>query len=191
MENNLQVPDDVEAKIHQVLTDLYAKADVDCVLLADISGQLIDTAGHTNGMDTSVVSVLAAGQLAAMEELSRQIGDPEQSTAFLQEGQNRRIYLFNVAGSFVLIVIFGVSVPLGVVRLFATQAVEILVYLSELYEMWASQSSQALGMDFGNDDVLDFGAELDAELDIQFGADMDTDLDEELSDAVNITFKGF
>jgi predicted regulator of Ras-like GTPase activity (Roadblock/LC7/MglB family) len=82
----------------------------------------------------AIVAALAAGDVAAMAELSNRIGEPDPHGSFFHEGETKSIYLHNIAGSFILIVIFRSETPIGLVRLFAKRAVEQLLPITEEFE---------------------------------------------------------
>jgi predicted regulator of Ras-like GTPase activity (Roadblock/LC7/MglB family) len=82
----------------------------------------------------AVVAALAAGDVAAMAELSKRIGEDDPHGSFFHEGETKSIYLHNIAGSFILIVIFRAETPIGLVRLFAKRAVEQLMPITEEFE---------------------------------------------------------
>jgi hypothetical protein len=83
---------------------------------------------------------LGAGQLTAVSELARQIGDPEPSGTFLHEGHHKRAYLCQVADSFVVIVVFTEDVPVGLIRLLTERAVADLDVLVKEFERWVDAS---------------------------------------------------
>lgn len=134
MSNGLSLPADLVANIDHILDHLQQKARTDCILLADVSGQLIATKGQMVEGTPTTVAALAAGDVAAMGELSRQIGEENPHGSFFHEGEQKSIYLHNIAGSFILIVIFRTETPLGLVRLFAKRAVDDLRELTAKFE---------------------------------------------------------
>jgi predicted regulator of Ras-like GTPase activity (Roadblock/LC7/MglB family) len=113
---------------------LAEKARTDSIVLADISGQVIAIQGIMDEGTPAVVAALAAGDVAAMAELSKKIGEEDPHGAFFHEGETKSIYLHNIAGSFILIVIFRTETPIGLVRLFAKRAVEQLLPLTKEFE---------------------------------------------------------
>jgi len=121
-------------QIEQVLSELHRMTEAECVLLADITGQLISLQGQVEKSDPVLLAALAAGDVAAMSELSRRIGETDSSGTFLHEGKNKCIYTFNVGGSFILIVIFRSETPVGMVRLFASRAAEKFEVMIEKFE---------------------------------------------------------
>jgi len=130
----LTLPTELVKQIEQILADLRREAEAECALLADISGQLISVEGQIRGVDPVLVAALAAGDVAAMAELTRLIGEDSLYGSFLHEGECKSIYLFSVASSFILIVIFWADTPLGLVRLVGGRAAAQLYALSATFE---------------------------------------------------------
>jgi predicted regulator of Ras-like GTPase activity (Roadblock/LC7/MglB family) len=149
MSLGLALPAEMAEKIDEMLMRLCREAGAQCALLADISGQLISVQGRTQGIDPVLVAALAAGDVSAMSELSRQVGESDPHGSFLHEGQNKNIYLFNVAGSFILIVVFGPDVPVGLVRLFVGRTADDLADLTDKFEELMEKPSPAADADFG------------------------------------------
>lgn len=134
MEKGLHIPEELLNKIEYILGHLAEKARTDSIVLADISGQVISIQGIMDEGTPAVVAALAAGDVAAMAELSKRIGENDPHGSFFHEGETKSIYLHNIAGSFILIVIFRTETPIGLVRLFAKRAVEQLIPLTEEFE---------------------------------------------------------
>jgi predicted regulator of Ras-like GTPase activity (Roadblock/LC7/MglB family) len=148
-------------QIEQIIASLRRMAEAECVMLADISGQLISVHGHLEESDPTLVAALAAGDVAAMAELSRRIGEESPSCSLLHEGKHKSIYMHNIANSFVLLVVYGSDTLVGMVRLFAGRAAEKLEELAVEFEELASQP--------GAPPAADFGAALADELEKAFG----------------------
>lgn len=134
MKQGLHIPEEMLEKIDYILTHLAEKAHTDSIVLADISGQVISLQGIMDEGTPAVVAALAAGDVAAMAELSNRIGESDPHGSFFHEGETKSIYLHNIAGSFILIVIFRSETPIGLVRLFAKRAVEQLLPITEEFE---------------------------------------------------------
>jgi predicted regulator of Ras-like GTPase activity (Roadblock/LC7/MglB family) len=161
-------------KLESVIRDLQRKSQAEVVLLADVSGQLIAHYGQTSDMDPAIVAALGAGQLTAVTELARQIGEPEPSGSFLHEGSYKRAYLCKVAESFVVIVVFTEEVPVGLIRLLTERAVHELTERVVEFER-AIEETDAFTMRWGDD--ADEGN--------------DDDLETVVSDAFDEAFEGF
>lgn len=166
MRTSMALPEDLATSIENVLVELHRKAKAECVLLADVSGQLISRQGRVDEIDPVLVAALAAGDVAAMSELTRQIGEENPHGSFLHEGQNKSIYLFSVAGSFILIAIFGSDTPVGLMRLFVRRAAEQLHPLTSEFEDVMGQPTPQSGAEVEVD--VDFGTTLADELDKAF-----------------------
>ena len=134
MIQGLHIPEELLDEIEYILNHLAEKARTDTILLADISGQLIAIQGIMEEGTPAIVAALAAGDVAAMAELSSRIGEEDPHGSFFHEGETKSIYLHNIAGSFILIVIFRSETPIGLVRLFAKRAVEQLLPLTKRFE---------------------------------------------------------
>jgi predicted regulator of Ras-like GTPase activity (Roadblock/LC7/MglB family) len=134
MENGLQIPEELLDQIDYILSHLAEKARTDSIVLADISGQVISIQGIMDEGTPEVVAALAAGDVAAMAELSKRVGENDPHGSFFHEGETKSIYLHNIAGSFILIVIFRTETPIGLVRLFAKRAAEQLHELAGEFE---------------------------------------------------------
>jgi len=148
MRVNFSLPTEMADQIDKILVRVRRMTEAECVLLADVSGQLIGLHGQTQGSDPVLVAALAAGDMAAMVELSRQVGEEDPSGAFLHEGEHKSVYLYNVAGSLILIVIFGPGTPVGLVRLFAGRAADELLTIADQFEELASSAPEAASEDF-------------------------------------------
>jgi len=171
MNESLVVPDTLSEELEGILRQLYQKTDATAVLLADVSGQLIAIEGEGELMDPVIVAALSGGQLAAIQELARQVGDPDPLGALFYEGDHKRIALLDVGGSFVLIVVFEPEVPMGLVRHYATRSVTALDALREEFEQWMRSAAPLFALqenEEGEDDALDFNTALDNALDDAF-----------------------
>jgi predicted regulator of Ras-like GTPase activity (Roadblock/LC7/MglB family) len=134
MKQGLHIPEEMLERIEYILAHLAEKAHTDSIVLADISGQVISLQGIMDQGTPAVVAALAAGDVAAMAELSSRIGEQDPHGSFFHEGETKSIYLHNIAGSFILIVIFRSETPIGLVRLFAKRAVEQLLPITGEFE---------------------------------------------------------
>lgn len=127
-------------QIENVLRQLYWDTEAQSILLADITGQLISVLGESN-VNTSVLSALAAGNLAATREMARLVGEPARFKLLLHEGEQRSVYLSDVDGELVLVAVFGQRTPIGLVRLSTQVAIQKLApIVAEALEAGPHQS---------------------------------------------------
>ena len=121
-------------QMDRILTELRQKTRVNCVILADVSGQLISATGATAGFDAQAVAALTASDMSATAELARQLGEAKPFRHLFHEGEQRHLYLSDVGSSLILIVVFETNVPIGLVRVFTERAAQELLPLTDSYE---------------------------------------------------------
>lgn len=113
-------------EIDTCLDRIAYESEAHCIILADVAGQLISERGETLQMNTQVLSAVAAGELAATRELARLVGEPARFKMLLHEGERHSVYLSDVGEQLLLVIIFDVEIPIGLVRVLLKQAVEEL-----------------------------------------------------------------
>ncbi|MBN1318529.1 MAG: roadblock/LC7 domain-containing protein [Anaerolineales bacterium] len=128
-------------QIEDFLHQLSWETEAQCVLLADVTGQLISVIGKVD-MNTAVLSALAAGNLAATKEMARLVGEPARFKLLLHEGEKRSVYLSDVGAELVLITVFDNRIPIGLVRLATQQTVQ---QLEQVVEETRSNNSELPG----------------------------------------------
>jgi predicted regulator of Ras-like GTPase activity (Roadblock/LC7/MglB family) len=149
MADKVVIPPALMTKITKILSQLLEKTQACCVLLADISGQLICQQGFTKTFDPVILSALTASNMAATAEIARQIGEETPFKLMFHEGDDQNIYLSNVAGSFLLVVLFSTKVQIGLVRLFTGQAVKNLLPLAAEFEKVQKTQGRIVDDEFG------------------------------------------
>lgn len=112
--------------IDRCLDKIADMSQARCIILADVTGQLIAERGQTSSMNTQVLSALAAGELVATHELARLVGEPARFKLLLNEGESQNVYLSDVGEQLIVIIVFDNKTPIGLVRLMLKQAVEEL-----------------------------------------------------------------
>jgi predicted regulator of Ras-like GTPase activity (Roadblock/LC7/MglB family) len=121
-----------------------------CVLLVDISGQLISEKGSKEGVDTAGLAALAASNMAATAEMARQIGETASFSYLFHEGEKRHIYISAVGQTFLLVIIFDDMTQIGLVRIFAKLAARELLQLVSELEPWLEKVSAVVDREFGD-----------------------------------------
>jgi len=107
-------------KIRAILDDIRRKAQLDLIMLIDISGQAIAYGARSRESLVESVSALVAGNFAAALELSRLLGE-EGFRCLYHEGQERSVYACKVGDSFIVLAVFKNEVRFGLVKLYLTK----------------------------------------------------------------------
>jgi predicted regulator of Ras-like GTPase activity (Roadblock/LC7/MglB family) len=143
--------------ITKVLSELATKTKASAILFADMSGQLISQRGNTENMNTTVLSALAASDFAATSEMAKLVGEEAKFKLLFHEGDKRNVYLSNVGDDFFLVVVFDVSVTLGLIRIYTKKAIEDLATALEENSDDDDQDTQIIDSDFSTllGDALD------------------------------------
>lgn len=143
-------------EITKVLSELAAKTKASTILLADMSGQLITQRGNTDDINTAILSALAASDFAATSEMAKLVGEDAKFKLLFHEGEKRNVYLSNVGDNFFLVVVFDVSVTLGLVRIYTKKAIQNLLKIFEETAQ-GDDASKIIDKDFTSmlGDILD------------------------------------
>lgn len=137
-------------EIEQHLSCLYNKTGANCVLLIDISGQLIGHKGSAEGVNLASLAALAASDMAAVTEMARMVSEGDQFKLLFHEGENHNVLISTVGGNFFLVVIFKASVRIGLVRLLTKETVTELLKAVEMLEAKSDQIAHIVDADFTN-----------------------------------------
>jgi predicted regulator of Ras-like GTPase activity (Roadblock/LC7/MglB family) len=103
-------------QVNALIEKLCREANAKVVFLVDKNGQLISATGETNGLDTTSLASLTAGNIAATGGLAKLIGEKEFSILF-HEGERDNIHISLIGSRVILVVIFDQRSSLGLVRL--------------------------------------------------------------------------
>lgn len=108
-----------------ILKNFIRESQSKCALLVDRNGEVIAKEGFSKNVDILSLAALAAGTIASTKEIARIVGEPE-FTVLLHEGKHDNIHFSLVDEHSLLVVIFDERTTIGMVRLFAKQAVQEL-----------------------------------------------------------------
>jgi predicted regulator of Ras-like GTPase activity (Roadblock/LC7/MglB family) len=103
-------------RIKEILSRLRMETNAKVAFLVDKNGQQIAAQGDLEGLDTTSLASLTAGNVAATDGLARLIGEKEFSVLF-HEGERDNIHISIVGQRVILVVIFDERSSLGLVRL--------------------------------------------------------------------------
>jgi predicted regulator of Ras-like GTPase activity (Roadblock/LC7/MglB family) len=127
-------------QIQRVCLQLHRDANANAVLLIDKNGQLIAEAGTTQGLDTTSLSSLTAGNVAATGGIAKLLKEAEFSGQ-LHEGENTKIQISLVAHRVILVILFDDRSSPGLVRLRVKRAKDELTKIFEALMAKAQQPS--------------------------------------------------
>ncbi len=103
-------------QIQDVCTRLHRESNSKAVLLIDKNGQLIAESGETAALDTTSLSSLTAGNVAATGGIAKLLEEKEFTGQF-HEGEHTHIHISLVAQRVILVILFDERSSLGLVRL--------------------------------------------------------------------------
>ena len=143
-------------KILVVIRKLVRDANAKGIFLVDTNGQLIAEAGEMEGIDTTSLASLTAGNIAATGGLAKIIGEEEFPTHFHQ-GQRDNLHISMIAQRLILVVIFDDRSSLGLVRLRVKKAGAELARTFEEIQKKSERAASGEGSPFAEitDDDID------------------------------------
>lgn len=141
-------------QIKVVLAKLCQDANARVVFLVDKDGQQIAQHGDVGNIDTTSLSSLAAGNVAATGGMAQLIGEKEFPT-LSHEGEKENIHI-SIIGRMLLVVIFDDRSSLGLVKLRVKQvSAEIATIFEEIIRLAKNQNSEerALFAEITDEDI--------------------------------------
>lgn len=158
---------DVEQKraISRHLRTLARHIDAQLVMLADISGRLIQCQGRLSEEKCTGLASLAAAIYGASNEISDFLGLDHTYGQQLHEGEHTSLYIVAVGDELLLVIAFTHRTKLGMVRLFTQRAQQQLLPIASAAAAARNEATPATGAGLG----ADFGDSIDAQFDELFG----------------------
>jgi len=143
-------------KILAVIQKLVRDANAKGIYLVDKNGQLIAEAGEMEGIDTTSLASLTAGNIAATGGLAKIIGEEEFPTHFHQ-GERDNLHISMIAQRLIMVVIFDDRSSLGLVRLRVKKAGAELARTFEEIQKKSERAASGEGSPFAEitDDDID------------------------------------
>ena len=130
------------AQLQAIANKLQRDARAQTILIIDKNGQLIASNGVDDALDTTSLSSLVAGNVAATGGIAKLI-EEEEFTGQFHEGKELSVHMTIVARRIILVVLFDKNTTHGLVRLRVKKAEESL---AEVFEA-LSQKSQTRSND--------------------------------------------
>ncbi len=156
MNSTLVMYDEDHRKLLAIIQRLSQDATAKGVFLVDTNGQMVAEAGQMQGIDTTSLASLTAGNIAASTGLAKIIGEEEFPTHFHQ-GQRDNLFITLCASRIILVVVFDEHSSLGLVRLRVKKASAQIAQVFEEIRKKAEQEQSSGGSPFSEitDDDID------------------------------------
>jgi len=122
-----------EAIAHQLVAEALGKA----AFILDQDGQILAASGELQGLDTTSLATLAAGNAAATGAMASILRERAFTTQY-HEGQSSNIHMQLVGERVLLLVVFDHRSSLGLVRLRARRAEQKILDLLESMDLQSS-----------------------------------------------------
>ena len=129
--------DEEQKQIQAIADKLHRDSRSKTILLVDKNGQLIANAGDVSGLDTTSLSSLVAGNVAATGGIAKLIEEDEFTGQF-HEGKGISIHMTLVGRRAILCVLFDKNTTHGLVRLRVRRA------CGELAKIFEALATKAL-----------------------------------------------
>ena len=118
-------------KIDSILDEELVESGSHCVLLINMAGNIItkrDNGGCIH--DEYSLAALAAGNVGAVDAMAKIVGEKEFSLLF-HKGKSESLHFSKIGDDFLLIIIFGNDISLGLLRLKVAEAIRKIEALWE------------------------------------------------------------
>jgi len=144
----LILSEDIYNGIARILDELSANTRAETIVFCETTGYPVTHKGDIKNLDLPAISALAANNFSATAQMASMIGEKGSFKFLFHEGRDKNIYLSNVGFNFVLMLIFDVSVALGMIRIYTKKAINELVDLLKTAEEEDRQSKEFLDLEF-------------------------------------------
>ena len=111
---------------------------------------MVATVGETPNFDSTAFASLTAADFSANDQLAKMIGEAEFGSLFHQ-GEQESLYLADIAGRVILVVLFDTRTTLGLVKLRVKSAVGALNQVFDDMLSRGTQEESRMESDFVGD----------------------------------------
>jgi predicted regulator of Ras-like GTPase activity (Roadblock/LC7/MglB family) len=140
-------------KIQEVIDRLHRDSNAYAVLLIDKNGQEIAASGEIENIDTTSLSSLTAGNVAATGGIAKLMSEREFTTQF-HEGERTNVHISIVASRVILLVLFDERSSLGLVRLRVKKAGgEVGLIFEAMMQKLEQPSQPSIFAEITDDDI--------------------------------------
>jgi DNA-binding NarL/FixJ family response regulator len=96
--------------IRSIMSQLSQELGPQCILLTDRAGMVLVEVGTTDRLPVMILLPLLSTSFATSGEVARQLGEEDATTLYIHEGLNYDLYCFDIAQSFLLVLVFNKKV---------------------------------------------------------------------------------
>lgn len=139
-------------QIQKIADRLQQDSRARTILLIDKNGQLVAAAGESTSLDTTSLSSLVAGNVAATGGIAQLLKEDEFSAQF-HEGKGMSIHMTLVGRRIILVVLFDKNTTQGLVRLRVKKAQDELVPIFEALATKSMTSQTTMLPDITDQDI--------------------------------------
>jgi DNA-binding NarL/FixJ family response regulator len=107
---NLVLTADNLNPIRSIMSQLSQELGPQCILLTDRAGMVLVEVGTTDKLPVMILLPLLSTSFATSGEVARQLGEEDATTLYIHEGVNYDLYCFDIAQSFLLVLVFNKKV---------------------------------------------------------------------------------
>jgi predicted regulator of Ras-like GTPase activity (Roadblock/LC7/MglB family) len=141
-------------QIQKIVDRLLQDSRSRTILLIDKNGSLVAASGNANELDTTSLSSLVAGNVAATGGIAKLLQEDEFTGQF-HEGKGMSINLSLVGRRIILVVLFDKNTTPGLVRLRVKRAQDELVPIFEALAIKSSQPGSSALPEITDQDIDD------------------------------------
>jgi predicted regulator of Ras-like GTPase activity (Roadblock/LC7/MglB family) len=117
-----------EAQFHRfnkILSDLFVQAEAEAVFLCDYGGNIICKIVSHDDFRNETIAALASGSFAATNELALLVGESTFHSIY-HKGTKASLYMQNIGKAYLVLVVFGGTTTVGLVKLYTDKSCEEL-----------------------------------------------------------------
>jgi predicted regulator of Ras-like GTPase activity (Roadblock/LC7/MglB family) len=144
LDNNHLILSESHAKAFEAIAvQLVSEALAKAAFILDQDGQILASAGELQGLDTTSLATLAAGNAAATGAMASILRERAFTTQY-HEGQSSNIHMQLIGKRVLLLVVFDHRSSLGLVRLRARRAEQKILEQTESMELTSGDQPQGI-----------------------------------------------
>jgi predicted regulator of Ras-like GTPase activity (Roadblock/LC7/MglB family) len=144
----VMLSEDVYRQVSETIAELARSIRSQLVVFCETNGYSVTHLGQVEDLDLNAVASLAANNFSATTEMAKMLGEDNGFRYIFNEGENRNIYISNVGHNFILLVIFGSEVALGMARIYTKKAIDALNEILQNAKEDERQTKDFLDLEF-------------------------------------------